>query len=149
MALLYPSLGRLSSPSDSRRRAALAHPLGRKRLKELATLATPDTLMRWYHRLIAEKFDGSKTHKELGRPRVPEEVEQLAVQMAEENPTWGYGHIQGALANLGHHIDKITVPRLIICVPIVSSPGKDVCIQSYANCLALDFFLDSGGTITV
>ena len=42
-----------------------------------------------------------------------EEVERLAVQMAEENPTWGYRRIQGALANLGHQIDKITVRNIL------------------------------------
>jgi putative transposase len=45
--------------TERRRVAALAHPIGRTRLKEMATIATPDTLMRWYHRLIAQKFDGS------------------------------------------------------------------------------------------
>jgi hypothetical protein len=69
--------------------------------------------MRWYKRLIAEKFDGSKKRKELGRPRVPEEVEQLVIRMAEENPSWGYRRIQGALANPGHHIDKITVRNIL------------------------------------
>src|ERR687886_987817 len=56
--------------TDTERRclAALAFPLGRKRLKELATLATPDTLMRWYHRLIAQKFDGGTHHSQRGRP---------------------------------------------------------------------------------
>ena len=63
--------------------------------------------------MIAEKFDGSKKQKELGRPRVPEEVEQLVIRMAEENPTWGYRRIQGALANLGHCIDKITVRNIL------------------------------------
>jgi transposase InsO family protein len=99
--------------TQRRRLAALAHPLDRKRLKQLATLATPDTLMRWYKRLIAEKFDGSKNRQQPGRPRVPEEVEQLVIRMAEENPTWGYRRIQGALANLGHHIDKITVRNIL------------------------------------
>ena len=46
--------------TERRRLAALAYPLGRQRLKEIATLATPDTLLRWYSRLIARKFDGSK-----------------------------------------------------------------------------------------
>ena len=99
--------------TERRRLAALAYPLGRKRLKELATLATPDTLMRWYKRLIADKFDGSKKRKELGRPRVSEEVEQIVMRMAHENPTWGYRRIQGALANLGHDIDKITVRNIL------------------------------------
>jgi putative transposase len=99
--------------TERRRLAALAHPLGRARLKEMATIATPDTLMRWYQRLIAQKFDGSQHRRQLGRPRVPEDVEQLVVRMAEENPSWGYRRIQGALANLGHHIDKITVRNIL------------------------------------
>src|SRR6266511_5159851 len=49
--------------TERRRLAALAHPLGRKRLKEVASLATPDTFMRWYKRLIAQKFDGSKQRR--------------------------------------------------------------------------------------
>jgi putative transposase len=100
--------------TERRRLATLAHPLGRQRLKEVATLVTPDTLMRWYTRLIAQKFDGSKQRRQLGRPRVAEEIERLVVRMAEENPTWGYRRIQGALANLGHPIDAITV-RNILC----------------------------------
>src|SRR2546425_5812085 len=99
--------------TERRRLAALAHPLGRKRLKEVATLVTPDTLLRWYKRLIAQKFDGSKQRRLLGRPRVPEEVEQLVVRMAVENPRWGYCRIQGALANLGHRIDKLTVRNIL------------------------------------
>src|SRR6266446_6540118 len=99
--------------TERRRLAALAHPLGRPRLKAMATLVTPDTLLRWYHRLIAQKFDGSTKRRPLGRPRVAEEVEQLVMRMAEENPTWGYRRIQGALANVGHSIDKITVRHIL------------------------------------
>src|SRR5215831_4198501 len=68
--------------TDRRRLAELAHPLGRTRLQEVATIATPDTLLRWYRRLIAEKFDGSKCRQPPGRPRVAEEIEQLVVRMA-------------------------------------------------------------------
>jgi hypothetical protein len=63
--------------------------------------------------LIAQKFDGSTQRQPCGRPRVAEEVEQLVVRMAEENPTWGYRRIQGALANLGHQIDKLTVRNIL------------------------------------
>jgi putative transposase len=69
--------------------------------------------MRWYKRLIADKFDGSHQRKARGRPRVPDEVEQLVMLMAKENPTWGYRRIQGALSNLGHQIDKITVRNIL------------------------------------
>jgi hypothetical protein len=56
--------------------------------------------MRWYHRLIAQKFDGSTRRSLLGRPPVAEEVERLAVQMAEENPTWGYRRIRSCTSSL-------------------------------------------------
>ena len=99
--------------TERRRLAALAHPIGRTHLKAMATLVTPDTLMRWYRQLMARKFDGSQHRQRLGRPPVAEEVEQLTVQMAEENPRWGYRRIQGALANLGHRIDAITVRNIL------------------------------------
>src|SRR4029450_6730513 len=88
--------------SDRRHLAELAYPLGRTRLKDMATIATPETLMRWYHRLIAQKFDGSKHRTSRGRPRVAEEVERLAVQMAEEHPTWDYWRLPGGRADLRH-----------------------------------------------
>jgi putative transposase len=103
---------RLTEP-ERRRLATLAHPLGRQRLKEMATLVTPETLLRWYRKLVAQKFDGSGHRRPLGRPRVTEEIEQLVVQMAEENATWGYRRIQGALANLGHSIDATTVRNIL------------------------------------
>jgi transposase InsO family protein len=99
--------------TDRRRLAALARPLGRQRLTEIATIATPDTLLRWYRRLIAQKFDGSTHRQQLGRPCVAEEIEQLVVRMAEENPSWGYRRIQGALANLRFHIDTSTVRNIL------------------------------------
>jgi putative transposase len=99
--------------TERRRLAALAHPLGRKRVKEIAAIATPNTLLRWYQRLIAQKFDGSTPRRPRGRPHVAEEVEQLVVRMAEDNRTWGYRRIQGARANLGHHIDAITVRHIL------------------------------------
>src|SRR5262245_565218 len=107
--------GRQLRLTDTQRRrlAALAHPLGRQHLKELATLVTPDTLLRWYKRLIAQKFDGSLPRRQRGRPRVAKEIEQLVMRMAEENPRWGYRRIQGALANLGHGIDKLTVRNIL------------------------------------
>jgi len=146
-AQLGPQRLRLTD-TERRRLAVLAYPLGRKRLKELATLATPDTLMRWYHRLIAQKFDGSTHRSQRGRPPVAEEVERLAVQMAEENPTWGYRRIQGALANLGHPIDKITVRNILRRHHMEPAPQRRKAGMSWAQFLkmhwevlaATDFF---------
>ncbi|HSV23971.1 MAG TPA: hypothetical protein VLJ17_13190 [Xanthobacteraceae bacterium] len=73
--------------------------LGRKALGDVATAALPDTILGWYRRLVARKFDGSK-HRSPGRPRVERAIEELIVRMAEENRSWGYDRIVGALANL-------------------------------------------------
>src|SRR5215475_9124073 len=130
--------GRLRLTDTERRRlAALAHPLGRKRLKEIATLVTPDTLLRWYKRLIAAKFDGSTQRRRCGRPRVAEEIEQLVVQMAEENTTWGYRRIQGALANLGHRLDKLTVRNILRRHHLEPAPQRREAGMSWAQFLKL------------
>jgi transposase InsO family protein len=123
--------------SRTRNAAALAHPLGRKRLKAVATIATPDTLLRWYKRRIAQKFDGSPHRCQLGRPRVVEEIEQLVVRMAEENPTWGYRRIQGALANLGHRIDKLTVRNILRRHHMEPAPQRRKAGMSWAQFLKL------------
>jgi putative transposase len=123
--------------TERRRLAALAHPLGRQRLKAMATIATPDTLMRWYHRLIAQKFDGSMQRRQLGRPRVAEEVEQLVMRMAEENPSWGYRRSQGALANLGHAIDKSTVRNILRRHHLESAPRRREAGMSWTQFLTL------------
>ncbi len=84
------------------RLARLGKRLGRKALREIGCIVQPDTVLRWYRDLIAKKFDGSKSRKSSGHPRVDQEVEELVIRYAEENPGWGYDRIAGALANLGH-----------------------------------------------
>jgi transposase InsO family protein len=68
---------------------------------------------------------------------VAEEVERLAVQMAEENPTWGYRRIQGALANLGHQIDKITVRNILRRHHMEPAPQRRKAGMSWAQFLKL------------
>ena len=93
--------------------------------------------MRWYQRLIAQKFDGSKHRQQRGRPRVTEEIEQLVVQMAEENATWGYRRIQGALANLGHSIDAITVRNILRRHHLEPAPQRRQAGMSWGQFLKL------------
>jgi homeodomain-containing protein len=81
--------------------AEIGKRLGRKWLAEVACVAKPGTILAWYRRLIARKFDGSKHRSYPGRPRVSPETEALIIRMAQENKSWGYDRISGALANLG------------------------------------------------
>ena len=101
--------------NDAERRtlAELAKPLGRKILEEISTIVTPDTLLRWHRKLIAKKFDGSKHRKKIGRPPTRDEIKELVLQFARENPGWGYTRIQGALKNIGHEICRTTVVNIL------------------------------------
>src|ERR1700716_4233420 len=101
--------------SDAERGALgeIGHRLGRKVLADVATVARPDTILGWYRKLVARKFDGSKARRGPGRPRIKREVEQLIIRMASENRDWGYDRIVGALANLGYEISDQTVGNVL------------------------------------
>ena len=103
----------LFSDGQRRRLAARAKAIGRKGLFEISTLVTPDTLLRWYRRLIARKYDGSQTRRP-GRPKTAADIEGLIIRMARDNPRWGYTRIRGALHNLGHEIGRNTVKRILL-----------------------------------
>ncbi|MCZ6652290.1 MAG: hypothetical protein O7D91_04605 [Planctomycetota bacterium] len=109
---------------DQRRRlAAKGKRLGRKLLSTCCRIVTPDTILRWHRKLIAMKYDGS-ANRGPGRPRVPDLIRGLVVRMASENRTWGYERIQGALANLEHHICKTTVKRVLKDEGIEPAPER-------------------------
>ena len=80
---------RLCLTDDQRRRLAVkGKALGRRRLADIAGIVTPDTILSWYRRLVAKKYDGSKTRR-AGRPSTKPDIAALVVRMAIENPTWG------------------------------------------------------------
>ena len=91
------------SDDDRRRLAVKAQALGREALAQIASVATPATLLRWYRHLIAAKYDGSK-NRSPGRPPTAKDIRELIVRVARENPTWGYTRLRGALKNLGHEL---------------------------------------------
>src|SRR3954447_17018431 len=110
---------------DQRRRlAAQAKGVGRKVLVELGTIVTPEALLAWHRRLIAQKYDGSKKRGP-GRPQTGGKIENLIVQMAKENRTWGYRRIQGALANLGHDIGRGTIGAILARHGIEPAPERE------------------------
>ena len=109
--------------TDGQRRclATKAKVIGRRRLATLGTIVTPDTLLRWYRQLVAKKYDGSTSRKP-GRPKTAADIEKLVVDMASNNPGWGYTRICGALYNLGHVIGRNTVKR----IPVVCQKSANV-----------------------
>jgi putative transposase len=86
--------------------------LGRRVLRDVATIVTPDTLLGWHRTLIATKYDGS-TRRGPGRPPVSAEIRALIVRMARHNRGWGYTRIQGALVNLDYHVSRGTIASIL------------------------------------
>jgi len=106
--------GRLKlSDAERATLAEIGHRLGRRVLAEVATVARPETILVWYRKLVARKFDGSKARRSPGRPRIKREVEQLIVRIAKENHDWGYDRIVGALSNLGYKVCDQTVGNVL------------------------------------
>ena len=83
-----PARMRLSDPERSTL-AEIGKRLGRAALEQVACVAKPDTILAWYRRLIARKFDGSTLRTSPGRPRIAPELEALIVRFARENSGWG------------------------------------------------------------
>ena len=73
---------------------------------------TPETLLSWHRKLIAQKYDGS-SKRDAGRPRTSGELEAMVVRLAGENRDWGYRRIQGALSNLGHEVARSTIAAIV------------------------------------
>ena len=123
--------------------AEIGRRLGRKALREVACVAKPDTILGWYRRLVAQKFDGSKHRQYPGRPPVSSEVEALVVRMARENSGWGYDRIVGALANLDRRLSDQTVKNILRRHGIAPAPKRSQ-ITSWKDFLAVHMNVLSG-----
>ena len=86
--------GRLRLSNEERSTLAeVGGRLGRKGLEKVALVARPETILGWFRKLVAHKFDGSKHGWYPGRPGIAAEVEALIVRMAREDCGWGYDRI--------------------------------------------------------
>ena len=122
--------GRIRLTDEERRRLAVhGHRLGRRLLQDVATIVTPDTILRWHRRLIAQKW--TYTKRRGGRPGVLAEIRRLVVRMAEENPAWGYTRIVGALKNVGHQVSRSSIARILKAHGIPPVPERPTSWQTF------------------
>jgi transposase InsO family protein len=127
--------------------AALGKRLGKKALAEVISVVKPETLLAWHRKLIARKFDGSTYRRYPGRPRIDPAIEQFVVQFAQENRTWGYNRIVGALKNVGYTVSDQTVGHILKRHGLPPAPERKKTttwrefIRAHQNLLvATDFF---------
>ena len=88
----------------------------------VATIASTETILRWYRNLVVRKYDGSQLRGQ-GRPKTAADIAALVIRIAREN-AWGYTRIKGALKNLGHKIGRNTTNRILQENGIVPAPER-------------------------
>jgi transposase len=83
----------------------------------------PETIVAWFQRLAAAKYDSSKV-RGAGRPRKGRDVRRLVVKLAQENPRWGYTKIRDALRGLGIEIGRTAIADILGEAGIEPAPGR-------------------------
>ena len=109
-------------------------------------LVTPQTLLRWHRELVRRKWTYRHRHHRVGRPALAQDVRELIVRMARENPRWGYLRIKGELQKLGIRVGATTIRNLLRREGLDPAPRRDgptwreFLRAQAAGILACDFF---------
>lgn len=139
---------RIAFTDEQRRRLAVkGKALTRKERSFYCQIVRPDTLLAWFRRLVARKYDGSKQRKSPGRPRKTRELRELVLRLATENGGWGYTKIRDALRGLKVEMGRTTVANILAVAGIEPAPERrrnrtwsQFLRQHWETLCACDFF---------
>ncbi len=133
--------------TQRRRLAILGRKLGRKLLGQVCRACSPDTLMLWHRRLVANKYDGSKNRGKGGRPRISDELRQLIIDMAKDNKHLGRKSLHGYLKYLGIKVSPSTINRILREHGIEPNPDRpekttwnEFVKRQFSSMAGIDFF---------
>ena len=102
--------------------AALTRRLSTARRRQLSLIVTPRTLLRWHAELVKRHW--TYTRRAPGRPRIGPAIRRLALEMARDNPTWGYRRICGELTGLGYKVAPSTIWQILKAAAIDPAPHR-------------------------
>ena len=123
---------------------ALARLLPRRQLGQMRLIVSPRTLLRWHAHLVRRHWTYPRRAR--GRPGTAKPVRALVLEMARDNPGWGYRRIHGELAGLGYKLAPSTVWQILKDGGIDPAPTRSrqtwrTFLEAQAKTiLAADFF---------
>jgi putative transposase len=124
--------------------AALARLIPGRQLRQLRLIVSPRTLLRWHASLVRRKW--TYPRRPPGRPRTASAIRELVLEMARDNPSWGYRRIHGELTGIGHKVAPSTVWQILKDAGIDPAPTRSgqfwwAFLEAQAKTiLATDFF---------
>lgn len=132
--------------------ASIGKRLGPAALGQVASIVTPETILAWHRKLVAAKFDTSNRPKckPWGQPPLDAVIIRQIVRMAQENPTWGYRRIAGALATIQIAVSHQTIKHVLEAHGIDPAPQRKEktswsdFVKSHTDCLLATDFLTTG-----
>jgi putative transposase len=129
-------------PADRALLAAISRVLPRARWS--CFIVTPQTLLRWHRRMVARAW--TYPHRGPGRPPLAEDVQQLIVRLARENPRWGYQRIKGELLRLNVQVSATAIRTTLRRHGLDPAPRRAITTwrsflrDQAAGIVACDFF---------
>jgi putative transposase len=107
-------------PTDRALLAALSRLLPRARWPVF--LVRPETLLRWHRRMVRQRWTYLAAHR--GRPPLPDNIRQLIVRLARENPRRGYQRIHGELLRLDLRVSASSIRRVLRAYGLNPAPRR-------------------------
>ena len=110
--------------AQRRRLAILGKDLTPKERAETCEIVKPATVLAWFRKLVAQKYDGSGKRGP-GRPRTVAETRKLVIEIARANPAWGYTKIRDALCGLKINVGRTAIADILKDAGLEPAPERE------------------------